>query len=409
MSATEHLIVTYAGHDERTNSEQAPAVPVAELMDVLDRMISGRLSDRVWITHPLQPFDPRNFRDGELVPGLVWSFDPVAAEGARALVAGPRAAPDFLPHPLDVRDESTIELAALVRFVGHPIREFVRSRLGVSLREVGDELPDGIPVDLDGLEKWAVGDRMLRAVRRHLDVDAWIAGEQARGTLPPGDLGMRLIQDIAPSVDEIAIEASVCQGDRRAQPVSVDIPLSDGRRVVGTVPEVFDELVMLTGYSRLGAKARLQAWVYLLALTNEDPGRRYRSLVIGRNPTSGRTKNGTAWIDPLERTFARTSLERLVALYDAGSCTVPMIFTRTSSAYADGTAGSPKSGTGHLSRVWERQFGSTAPGENEDPSHVLVLGGKLDFAELWARHGDAFRASATHLWGDLLTVEGRSH
>ena len=36
MAATDRLIVTYTGKDERTNTPRPPAVPVGELLDVID-------------------------------------------------------------------------------------------------------------------------------------------------------------------------------------------------------------------------------------------------------------------------------------------------------------------------------------------------------------------------------------
>ena len=36
MAATDRLIVTYTGNDERTNTPRPPAVPVGELLDVVD-------------------------------------------------------------------------------------------------------------------------------------------------------------------------------------------------------------------------------------------------------------------------------------------------------------------------------------------------------------------------------------
>ena len=64
LAATERLIITYTGNDERTNLARPPAVPVAELLDVVDRTFRtedsrGTARERVLIRHPLQPFDPR--------------------------------------------------------------------------------------------------------------------------------------------------------------------------------------------------------------------------------------------------------------------------------------------------------------------------------------------------------------
>ena len=90
MAAGERLIVTYTGNDERTNLPRPPAVPVGELLEVVDRTVAAeqdRPRDRVVVRHPLQPFDQRNFAPGELVPDRVWSFDRVTLAGARALDA----------------------------------------------------------------------------------------------------------------------------------------------------------------------------------------------------------------------------------------------------------------------------------------------------------------------------------
>ena len=51
LAATDHLVITYTGRDERTNLERPPAVPVGELLDVIDRTVrtddGTRARDRV--------------------------------------------------------------------------------------------------------------------------------------------------------------------------------------------------------------------------------------------------------------------------------------------------------------------------------------------------------------------------
>ena len=94
MAAADCLIITYAGRDERTNAIRPPAVPVGELLDLVDRTVSwsgtegdgigeGQSRERVVVHHPLQPFDPRNLRSA-LIRERPWSFDSVALDGARA-------------------------------------------------------------------------------------------------------------------------------------------------------------------------------------------------------------------------------------------------------------------------------------------------------------------------------------
>ena len=69
LAATEHLVITFEGRDQHLNQRRPPAVPVSELLDVVDRTV--RLEDRarpareaVVVQHPLQAFDPVNFTPG---------------------------------------------------------------------------------------------------------------------------------------------------------------------------------------------------------------------------------------------------------------------------------------------------------------------------------------------------------
>ena len=201
LAATERLIVTYSGNDERTNAPRPPAVPVGELLDAIDATVraeDGPAHQRVVICHPLQPFDPRNFTPGRIAGPSSWSFDPTGLAGARALT-GPRSEPrPFITAPLPPRPQAVVELADLVRFVEHPVRAFLRQRLGISLYSAADEIEDELSVELDGLERWGVGQRLLEARLRGIDERTAILAEIARGTLPPGVLGKPVIERPVP-------------------------------------------------------------------------------------------------------------------------------------------------------------------------------------------------------------------
>ena len=72
LAATDHLVVTYCGRDERTNAVLPPAVPLGELLDVIDataRTATGPARRHVVVEHPLQTFDDRNFAAGVLAAG----------------------------------------------------------------------------------------------------------------------------------------------------------------------------------------------------------------------------------------------------------------------------------------------------------------------------------------------------
>ncbi|MGH3443636.1 MAG: exodeoxyribonuclease V subunit gamma, partial [Nitriliruptorales bacterium] len=214
LAAKDTLVVTYTGRDERTNEELAPAVPIGELLDTVDATVRtqneaqpGR--EQVVVRHPLQPSDPRNFTPGEPLPDRPWGFDPTALAGAKARAAGTVEAPAFLAaRPPAPAGEDTIELDDLVRFLEHPCKSLLRRRLGVTLPRRSEEPSDAIPVELGGLEKFAIGDRMLTARLAGADLERLDAVERARGTLPPGELADAVLDEVRTTVEQLAAAAA---------------------------------------------------------------------------------------------------------------------------------------------------------------------------------------------------------
>src|SRR5262249_7433678 len=152
--------ITYSGRDERTNAVRPPAVPLGELLDVVDAttcLSSGRRArEHVVVAHPLQPFDERNFAARALVGTQPWSCDQIALAGARSAAAPRVRRSPFLDGALPPQDREVIELDDLVAFVQHPVRAFLRQRLGVVVREIEEDPSDSLPVELDDLERWEV-------------------------------------------------------------------------------------------------------------------------------------------------------------------------------------------------------------------------------------------------------------
>lgn len=422
LAATDHFIVTYTGRDERTNAERSPAVPVGELLDLIDatvRTTSGSgwgsgspapARRQVMVHHPLQPFDPRNFMPGRLVPERVWSFDPVALAGARAL-AGPRSGPPpFVAGPLPPVDGEFVELEQLVRFVQHPVRAFLRQRLGVTAEDWSEDLRDELPLRLDALERWAVGERLLSARLAGAGLDACVAAEIARGTLPPGALASPVLDEVCPTVEHLAAAATaLAAGHVEPTSVEVTVRLADGRLLVGTVAGLTGTLLRSVTYSRVGPKHRLAAWARFLALTAAHPEAAWASATLGRRRDGARSgcRVTTARIGAFEGTPAARReravehLSGLVELYDRGMCEPLPLYCATSAAYATSVAaGRPgSSAVAAATRAWRSdEFDK----EDKDPGHLLVLGGRRSFGEV---HDKRFEHCARHLWDGVLSCE----
>jgi exodeoxyribonuclease V gamma subunit len=431
LAATDHLVVTYCGRDERTNAVRPPAVPLGELLDVIDSTVrpvgdgpavATRARDQVLVAHPLQPFDVRNFETATLIPGRRWSFDTVGLGGARAAIA-PRSAPAaFLDGPLPPGDGRLVELDDLVAFVQHPVKAFLRQRLGTSIGDVEEEPADGLPLELNALEQWDVGRRLLEQRLAGLDLDACLDAERARGLLPPGLLGEPNLDRAVPLVEAmVAAATAAVPGGAEATSVDVNADLGDGWSVVGTVPGVIDDVLRTVTYSRVGAKQRLAAWVRLLALSASHPERPFTAVTIGRGK---RGEYGTARIPPLapaagpRADAARAHLRDVIELYGRGMCEPLPLYCKTSAAYAGARPGGRDV---KARKEWESQ--RAYDHEDREPEHRLVLGGVLPFDDLilappgpdedgdgWcAEETTRFGRYARRLWDGLLAVEELSN
>lgn len=384
MSASERLVITYSGNDERTNAPRPPAVPVDELLEVIERTAGPSARDQVLIRHPLQPFDRRNFRAGD-----PWSFDRVTLAGARALGGIRTPAEPFLPDPLPELRSPAIELGDLVAFVEHPVRAFLSQRLGLFLRSSDDEIADELPVELDALAKWRVGERLLQARLHGVDRRSAGLAEIARGTLPPGHLGRPIVDEVYPLVDAIAAEVERLV-DHSAVAVSVEVrvELPDGRVLTGSVAGVLGDAVRGVAYARLAPRHRLATWVRLLALTVAHPERPFDAVTVGR----GERGVAVSRLPRIEPVDALAQLTDLVALFDAGLREPLPLYSATSAAQAAG---------GDPAAAWESDWDQAK--EDSEPEHRLVLGGTLPFSAI--RSEARFDSCARQLWDGLARHE----
>ena len=412
LAAEDRLLITYTGNDERTNTPRPPAVPVGELLDVVDATVrspEGPASGHVVVRHPLQPFDPRNFQNGALVRARTWSFDPIMLEGARAL-AGPRAdASPFLAAPLPPVESNLVEIEDLVRFAQHPVRAFLRQRLGIRVADFFEEVEDDLPVELDGLGKWGVGERLLKARLAGVDGRTAVLAEIARGTLPPGVLGKPVIDDVFPIAEEIVTAAEALR-DPNLSPGSIDVrvPLADGRYLTGTVPSVAGDVLRAVSYSRVSAKHRLAAWVRLLALTAAHPERPFTAATIGRG--EGRALTAVARIRPLgadadaRRETALAWLATFMDLYERGMREPLPLYCLSSAAYAEAAAAG-RDPAAAAQKAWTSEW--NYPREDQEPEHQLVLGGVRSLDDLLAEppgsgeEGEGWEVSETSRLGRL--------
>ncbi|MFD4367389.1 exodeoxyribonuclease V subunit gamma [Rhodococcus sp. NPDC058521] len=386
MSAGDHLLLFFTGSDPVTGAERPPAIPLSGVLDMVGEGVICR--------HPLQPFDTRNFD-----PTRPASFDMAALAGARASLCEPAGAPANSPslpyEPLPPRVDTDVDLSDLVSFVVDPTRAFLRQRLGIRVAEIEEDVADALDLELDGLAKWSVGERMLHSRLRGVSPADFRATEWRRGTLPPFALGAQVLQEIEAAVDALS-DATLPLLEAEAETVDVALDLGDGRRLVGTVTGVHDDCIVRTSFSKLAAKHRLTAWVQMLAVA-AAVGRPVRALTTGRG-----SRNRFTWRSSLHSPGGPIAhLRALVEMRDEGLRFPLPIAPRTTAAYAERRfrGDTEEEARAAAEREWSGMYG-----EATDLSIGYVFGEGVSLSE-FAPDSTTFSTLAYELWSPLLAVE----
>jgi exodeoxyribonuclease V gamma subunit len=394
LAATETLVITYSGASEHTGQERPPAVPVGEVLDALDRTAAGPVRARVQVVHPLQPFDARNLIPGELGTAEPFSFDTAAKQGALA-ARHPQPLPAFLPAPVPAEEgPGDVSLSDLESFFRNPARALLR-RLEVATEYDADEIRDAIPIDLDSLEKWSVGDRVITAMLAGADSQRFVDGELNRGSLPPGELAHQALRTIIEDAGK-AFTASARLRTGEPETVDVVLDLGDGRRLVGAVSGLYGDALVRITYSSLRAKPALALWLDLLVL-QAGTDTSLTGYAFGKG--SGRQR-GEAQVGPVSREFALDHLRRLVAIRDRGLTELAPLPLATGRAWAVGLGQSVRKAEWMAGDQWVAKDTSPVPGDNEDPAFVRLLGQKAPLSTLVG-----LGSLAQQVWTPLLAHE----
>jgi exodeoxyribonuclease V gamma subunit len=247
----------------------------------------------------------------------------------------------FLRAPLADPGQLVVQLASLHAFLKDPTAAFVRDRLGVRFPRAAESPSVLLPLNLSGLERFDVGNRLLAWMADGGTLQDWLRLEQRRGTLGPGPLSDETVS-FAHQVATSLLAAAETRGielhsDRN---VAVDVTLPDGTRVVGSVR---DQLSGDPGAARVLFSSdrpayHLAAWLDLLALTATDPGRPWRSAWVARTGGSDSKKVADTELRCTDPDAGVQGLALVVDLYRRGMTEPIPLFPAVSRALWDGVS-----------------------------------------------------------------------
>jgi exodeoxyribonuclease V gamma subunit len=376
LCARQVLYLSYVGRDIRNNSERQPSVLLRELLDYIDQQFldaggdaGGRFSAALTQVHPLQPFSPRNYR------GEPRSYDGdwcAVAEAMRQPARPETAGVDWnrtrlsdVPDPL-----RTVSLPQLLRFVRHPVRFFVNTRLQVYLQEEAPGEDDEV-FGLDALQSFMLKQRL---------VDDYLKGRptaarqlSAEGILPHGAFAGLAWQQESLKVQPLTQRLAAYRSHSPAQRL-VDLPFEDGTaepfRLAGQIKGIYPGSGLLRYRpGRLKGPDILSLWLEHLAWCAGDNDGDKRSTLHG-------TQEQFTITQTLEPAAAQAHLARYLRWYREGLQRPLPLLPGASYAWVRAVSqGSRADPLNAASTAWNGNDFNGIPGDKDDAYVQLVMRG----------------------------------
>ncbi len=352
LCAADAMIITYTGHDPRSNLEQPPAAPLAELIDTL-AALTGADAATLVVQHPLQPFGTAYF---DVSDARLFSFD---AEHCTAAVA--RSASAFVAPTMQLaaQDAYAVELDGLQRFFAHPVRYFLRERLGIHLEESDEILETVEPFVPDRLEAYRLREAHFAALVAGMPPSETTRLLRARGWLPQGvagDLADRTAHDDATPLWQAVRHWTT---EERLPPCEILFESGDVK-LSCRLDALSNRGIWRVRHGRLRPQDRLRLWLDHLVLNIAAPAGVSRESVLF-------ARDGAIHLAPEPR--AAEHLADLLVLYREGLQAPLPFYPETAWAWFERK---------NLRRSWEGDAFNQKPGECDDPYVRLTLRDSAD-------------------------------
>lgn len=237
LSASDRLLVACTGQNIKTNEPVPLVTPLAELVDFAVRhgVAQGDPAkpSGIEVLHPRHHLGRRNFRLGDVQPGLIWSHDPAA------LVVSQRVGEPDDPPPAAaaaaVVPAPVVELGLLERLAHDPLRLHLEETIGIDTwRPDEAETPATFPLAFSPREVRRATEELLAVLVADPDGEAaWLESLTASGRLPIGPHGeaqLREIRELAHAIVTLADAKRVPLTGFVARELRVD---AGGTRVAG--------------------------------------------------------------------------------------------------------------------------------------------------------------------------------
>ncbi|MGD9175275.1 MAG: exodeoxyribonuclease V subunit gamma [Desulfobacterales bacterium] len=326
ISARNTLYISYVGQSIQDNSRMPPSPLVSELLDTIEKgfeLPGKNIREHVLRFHRLQAFSAEYFtKEGPLFSYSSENCDAAAfvSKNKTALPLITRAIPLKAPEEAEWR---VLDIESLCRFFRHPTRFLLQQRLGIYLEQTEVLTEKREDFELDPLDQFHVGQRLLSTRMAGHDLDACRSAQMARGHFPHGNVGTLMYNKMSSAVDQFAGRVETMQEKRIAEPVALQINIDEFNLLV-RMPNIYKSGLVQYRYANQRAQDLLDLWIYHLVLCDRTQADLPRTSVM-------LFKDSVWQFGPVD--YPRDILAELLAVFKAGLEKPLHFFPATSFAY----------------------------------------------------------------------------
>lgn len=243
-----------------------PSVLVSELLDTIEKgfeLSAGNIREHLVRFHRLQAFDSQYFKENSHL--FSYSADNCAAA---AFVSTNKEETALISQviPLSAPEKNewrNLEIETLCRFFNHAIRFLLQQRLGIYLEQAAALTAKREDFELDYLDRFLVGQRLVSTRLAGNDLDTYRAAEIARGQFPHGNVGILRYNEMSSAVAQFTDRVEQFQENVIAGPLAMQFEIGEFNLQV-RLPHIYDRGLVQYRYATQRAQDLLQLWIYHL-------------------------------------------------------------------------------------------------------------------------------------------------
>ena len=377
-AAQDVFYLSWLGADPRDGSVREPSALVTELLAAAGpyHAAPDTAAKQLVLAHPLQPFAPAAFGAGDarrFSYGQHWQGAAHTLGGQRTPLAPWMPADAPLTKVAAAEGPTELPLQELRRFLLDPAGSFLRHRLGMRLPEtdaIGEDI-EPLQAPAAGLARHALQRAVFEALLRGDGERAMQVALRARGLLPSGAAGVRVLRGVVQELQPYAQAYSDWCGD--APPGTLPLEATvDGIRLHAQMRDVLPRGVVRVRFGKHNGPSAIRNgldWLLLNAAESDLP------LVEVMQDADGEI--GAYPRRRIEAAQARNALQALLSLR-ADGLQQPLPFAPYS-GWELFSADNRERGINKAAARWRGGHGSWGEGDSE--ALRLALRGRDPFAD----------------------------